>query len=621
MSNITEPLDASVTLEEIFAVVAQKRAPLAPELAGYLVLELAEGAGSAGEIDPRYVYVSEEGSVALVRGPNEGGGDAEASLRRLLGKLLETAGAQTPALASVARRKGGGGVAVLVEELEASLIPVNRSAGKRALARLARETKRVTNRVGRNASAPSIDLVVGDLKFADEEIPTTNRRDVPAEVLKAAVPSIEPPSPRAPAPMKTPTPPPISPDESQSNLPTVGISKDELEAAQVRTKRDSVDSLLDSFEISGQREDKAVAKDLKMMAGLEPTKTPPPAQPKSENARPERLSTDDALESLLAESAPPAPSSLRKETGKESPAARRSSSSHPPATSASSDPPPPRGRHHSFAEDRQLPTAPSQVKKVQLSLSSEAAFARKKRTSGVGVILLLALILAGFAVALWLVKPGFLTGRTPEKIAAERAAAEAESARIAAKNATPACHATLVVSNAPKDAEILVRAGQAPTDVDHMPVGTRLEFVATAEGYAPRRAVVNPEDKWDTASGKPRFDLPIQLDKSKAKPGAVDPWPPGEPGSEVGGKGNPGVVHVNTSPKGAEVWILAGIGPDANIEEIVSCDTDVDVLVAGPPGPGGNFRKRLHVAASSFVPDASAGGGKANVRVAHLNVK
>ncbi len=611
MTNNTEPLDASVTLEEIFAVVSQKRAPLAPELAGYLVLELAEGAGAAGEIDPRYVYVSEEGSVALVRGPNEASGDPEASLRRLLAKLLETAGAQTPALASVARRKGGAGVAVLVEELEASLIPVNRSAGKRALARLARETKRVTNRVGRNASAPSIEL-----KF-DEEVPTTNRRDVPAEVLQAAMPSIEPP----PKLQRTPTPAPASasPDESQSNLPTVGISKEDLEAAQTRTKRDSVDSLLDSFEISGQREDRAVAKDLKRMAGLEPTKTPPPVEPKE--THPARLSTDDALESLLAESSPP--SSIRKDTGRESPAARRS---------VPDSRPPQKTRQPSLAEDRQLPTAPSQVKKVHLSLSTEARLLKKKSGSGVGIILLFVLILAGFAIALWVVKPGFLTGRTPEKIAAERAAAEAESARIAAKNAIPACHATLVVAGAPKDSEILIREGQAPVDVEHMPVGAPLEFVATADGYVPKRAILNADATWDSSTGKPRIDLPIQLDKSKAKPGAVDSWPPGDPGSEVGGKGNgkSGSVHVISSPKAAEIWLVAGLGPDVKkgdpadvaIEEIVGCDTDVDVLVAGPT----SYRKRLHVAASSFVADPTATpdkttGSKANVRVAHLNVK
>ncbi len=575
MSNTnTEPLDASVTLDEIFAVVAQKRAPLAPELAGYLVLELAEGVGNAGAIDARYVYVSEEGSVALVRGPNEPTGDAEVSLRRLLAKLLDTAGASTPALASVAKRKGGAGVAVLVEELEASLIPVNRSAGKRALARLARETKRVTNRVGRNASAPNIAVPPpAPAQFDPHEAPTANGSDKP---------------------------PPVAP-ESASNLPTVGISQDELAAVATKAKRDSVDSLLDSFEVSGKREDKALGKELKMMAGLEPTKTPPPA------------AEADPIESLLAQSSPPSSSSEQ--------ASRRAAlgkGGTQPLEPRPSEPRQPTASEPAFAHDRVLPTAPSQVKKLQLSLTNETKQLKRKGGSAVGVIVLFVLVIGGFAIALWLVKPGFLTGRTPEKIAAERAAAEAESARIAAQRNIPACHATLVVAGAPKDSEVLIREGQAPIDVEHMPVGTRLEFVATAEGYAPKRAIVPAGAAWDSATGKPRFDLPVQLDKSKARPGrdgtVVEPWPQGEPGSEVGGKGTPGVVHVISSPKGAEVWLLAGIGPDATIEDIVSCDTDVDVLVAGPT----TYRKRLHVPASSFSADPS---GKAGVRVAHLTVK
>ena len=49
-------LEASITLEEVFSVLTSKRVPLAPELAGYLALELAEGAGTApGEIDPKQV--------------------------------------------------------------------------------------------------------------------------------------------------------------------------------------------------------------------------------------------------------------------------------------------------------------------------------------------------------------------------------------------------------------------------------------------------------------------------------------------------------------------------------------------------------------------------------------
>jgi hypothetical protein len=349
------------------------------------------------------------------------------------------------------------------------------------------------------------------------------------------------------------------------------------------------------------------------MAGLDPT-PPPPSNPE-----PLGRKSADSIESLLAESAPRRPSAadIRKDTGKESPAARRQSSNPPPKVR----PPAP-----SFATDRQLQTAPSQVKKMQMSIGD---IPQKKRGSSAGILVLMVLVLLGFAVALWLVKPGFLTGRTPEKIAAERAAVEAENARIAALRAQPACHATLVVTGAPKDSEILIREGQAPVDVDHMPMGTRLEFVATAEGYSPKRAIVPAEATWDSSSNKPHFDLPVQLDKSKARPSTVDSWPPGEPDTNAGGNGKPGMVHIISSPKGAEIWLLAGLGPEAKkgepapevlIEDIVACDTDVDVLVAGPT----TYRKRLHVPASSFTLDPThtePGGNKVAVRIAHIQVK
>ena len=149
-------LESSVTLEDVFSVVEGKRVPLAPELAGYLTLEVADGTeASGGAVDPRTVYISEEGTVALVRPKKDApSGDAETSVRAILAKLLDASGSATPALSAAAKKKSGTGLPALVGELEAALIPVNRAAGRRALARLAREVKRVTLGVGRNASMP-----------------------------------------------------------------------------------------------------------------------------------------------------------------------------------------------------------------------------------------------------------------------------------------------------------------------------------------------------------------------------------------------------------------------------------------------------------------------------------
>jgi hypothetical protein len=189
---------------------------------------------------------------------------------------------------------------------------------------------------------------------------------------------------------------------------------------------------------------------------------------------------------------------------------------------------------------------------------------RAPRT-GLAMLVLTLFVLVAGGIAVWMFKPAFFTGKK-----------------------RPVASASV---NAVPNAEILLRMGQAPLDVERMPVGTRLEFVATAEGYAPRRAVIKAESPWDKApDGKPRIDVPIQLDPTKAKAGSVDPWPVAEPGSQVGGSGAPGTVHVVSNVRGAEVWLLAGLGPEARIEQL-RCDGDIDVLLAGPP----QLRKRLHV--------------------------
>ena len=153
-------LDSSVTLDEVFAVVGSKRVPLAPELAGYLVLEIAEHA------DPGRGRRRPEERLRR-RGGHGRPGEAEARRPRpgtprprsasALARLLEASGSQTPALAAASKRKSGAGLPALAEELEAALIPVNRAAGRRALARLAREVKRVTLGVGRNAMPSTSD--------------------------------------------------------------------------------------------------------------------------------------------------------------------------------------------------------------------------------------------------------------------------------------------------------------------------------------------------------------------------------------------------------------------------------------------------------------------------------
>ncbi|MEO8797829.1 MAG: hypothetical protein ABI551_08090, partial [Polyangiaceae bacterium] len=400
-------LEASITLEEIFGVLSSKRVPLAPELAGYLALELAEGAGiQPGEVDTKQVYVGDEGSVAIVRRPSQSEAapdsaatkGAEASIRAILARLLEASGSQTPALSTVAKKKVAAGLPGLVQELEAALIPVNRAAGRRALARLAREAKRVTLGVGRNAAAgrhSSPSLPGNEVRppasssFSQEEVPTTARREVPPEVMNA--PS-EPPPPVA-KPMTggglviKSNPVELQRPASVNELPTVALQR---EAPIPARARDSVDSLLSAFEVSNDA-DTVHSKELKAIAGLEPT-PPPPGQPPEPTSEP-----DSGLDSLLAmtDSVPP-PKALSLPPPSLPP---KKDSAPPPASPPLVEPAPMRKTAISYAEDRSLPTEPRSVR--------NAGKKAKGRVIDKVLIATFFLLLAGGAVMVWMLKPGF----------------------------------------------------------------------------------------------------------------------------------------------------------------------------------------------------------------------
>lgn len=780
-------LESSVTLEDVFSVVEGRRVPLAPELAGYLTLEVADGSQAAGgEVDPRTVYISEEGTVALVRPKKDAPvGDAETSVRAILAKLLEASGSATPALSASAKRKAGAGLPALVSELEAALIPVNRAAGRRALARLAREVKRVMLGVGRNASVPapagrsvpprdgvaaaspaarpavresapedvmsSPDAPPGPrgsmASFGDEAL-TAKRpnqvvdlatlleapdiagapgaRDEPKPVSPAmgltppphpgmplaaspaAPPGASPAPPLAsPAPpLASPAPPPavapvaplaapppaaparagglppapgrpgggLPPPPNRGAPPVVGppprgksapVPGGPVAAADARAEidklfgGDEVDSLLSTFEVSNVGE-KQMRTDLKAIAGLDPTPGPPDATtlaeltkdvgkglPKSE--RPDA----DGVEALLALSepsgplapplpppgfgargddarlappgplVPPAAVSAPREYGREpgaptpplappSPLVPISpeqagagplpmptagmaapAAAPPPAAAATAgrraklgDQPPPAAATAAPAVPPAPATTVRRPKGDGAPKTTGGNFQRPRAPrTGLAMLILTLFVLVAGGIAVWMFKPAFFTGK-------KRRAPTASVSAAPVVPAPPRCKVALVVSDVPPNAEILLRMGQAPLDVERMPVGTRLEFVATAEGYSPRRAVIKGDAPWEKApDGKPRVDVPIQLDPTKAKAGTVDPWPPAEPGSQVGGSGSPGTVHVVSNVRGAEVWLLAGLGPEARIEQL-RCDAAIDVLLAGPP----NLRKRLHVA-------------------------
>ncbi|AUX45697.1 uncharacterized protein SOCE26_071930 [Sorangium cellulosum] len=139
-------MSACVTLEEVLDAAHARHASLAPETSGYLALAVSDATSRLPlRLEDRAVLLTTEGTVT-VRSRGEPVAPAEAArlLRDLLARLLAASAGSVPNLAATARPRpepDRDPVAV-ARELEAALIPVNRNAARRALARLARETLR-----------------------------------------------------------------------------------------------------------------------------------------------------------------------------------------------------------------------------------------------------------------------------------------------------------------------------------------------------------------------------------------------------------------------------------------------------------------------------------------------
>src|SRR5689334_11661355 len=134
----------SVTVDDILQA-ARGGLSVPPETIGYLVLGAADRAcqASPATFEIRDIELDERGAVTVpgIR-PTEQDRVAQL-LRDVLSELLRYAATSATALARIGRATDDRTASRLIREIEAALIPVNRSAGRRALARLHRDVERV----------------------------------------------------------------------------------------------------------------------------------------------------------------------------------------------------------------------------------------------------------------------------------------------------------------------------------------------------------------------------------------------------------------------------------------------------------------------------------------------
>src|SRR4029077_14819353 len=119
---------------------------------------------------------------------------------------------------------------------------------------------------------------------------------------------------------------------------------------------------------------------------------------------------------------------------------------------------------------RRLPTQPSHLRPRATLPSASLAFSGRRWGALTLIAVIAALVAGGYA--LWKVRRNSLS---------PRAQATEPNVIPAPSDAPVTCLGTLLITEVPMRSEVLVHEGQAPVDVTRMPVGARLEFVATAE--------------------------------------------------------------------------------------------------------------------------------------------
>lgn len=200
----------TVSLLEIQVAARAHVAPLAAESAGYLLLAVLDQMAAAPRfVAPEEVELLADGGVRLqARRPGPAPAESpEQGVRRLLASTLDVASSVGPALRRASERSDDTGLVALIRELESALIPVNRSAAKRALSRLHRETERA-KAAGKLESAPASGASRPELPLAPRHVSApTHGSETPLPALPAVVAAPLPVRPKASEPVVTPLTP------------------------------------------------------------------------------------------------------------------------------------------------------------------------------------------------------------------------------------------------------------------------------------------------------------------------------------------------------------------------------------------------------------------------------
>jgi len=197
----------SVSLDQVIAAAERRLAPLTAECAGHAILAVADQVVRAPSlVEGEQLSLEENGTVRIARGTPADELECERCLRALLDRLMRVARGGGGALFRAAMRESAGDLARFVREMEAALIPANRAAARRSLARLHRETLRAMESGSLQIPlAPTADRAPTTAR-ASSEAPRVHREPEPLERATPPASPVVAAEPAVASPVSEPEP-------------------------------------------------------------------------------------------------------------------------------------------------------------------------------------------------------------------------------------------------------------------------------------------------------------------------------------------------------------------------------------------------------------------------------
>jgi hypothetical protein len=566
------------------------------EIGAFVALEACEGLlQESVKLDADDVRVTLEGSVVVSGEAERAEPDAAArSLVSVLARLLVAAGPGVPPyLLQLVEESSGQNprdLRHLHDAIEASLIPINRGASRRVLARLVRESDRPPapevpqvspqeldaelDELLRDPASRSLEVAPAPAPAQEDEGPITERIRMPkkrqsdtgADTDTGADAGTDAGTDTAASPVSFPPPvPDLQPEtvrvaSSEPALMSASVPLPDLKPPPAARPAAAAAPLPEQPPQPGPE---PITATIRKWPTPEPASVPVPAAEPAAEAAAEPVTAREPVPATESVPAPVPGSESVIETATESVFATGAV-----ARGESLPAPAPAYDRHSMPE--RLP----------------------KRRGGLGVLL--------FAAALGLGAYALFSGGALDALL-----------RPAAPVAAPSPSGVIDVAVTPADAQIFVFVGRGPAVASGLAVGGSHEFIVFDRGLRPSRAVIAEGATWTTTEKGSLYELAVQAAPANSPADALDLGRPETSSIAAAAGGETGTARIITNPQGAKVYRFVGVGPSAQIHA-ASIHEGQEILVYHPS----HETRRVVIGPS----DWQAGEG-ANAHAASLQVE